>query len=159
MRFDRRRFYQVVAVLAAVSAYTTIVLGGTVRGMGAGLACPDWPLCNGHVVPDLGDPLVAVEYAHRLVAAVTSLSILLTMVMALLWYRGELRLVILSSFALGILVTQVGLGALTITTSLDWVVVTIHLALGTATFGFGLLVALFSLRLPAIGSEGPRTVE
>jgi len=159
VRFDRRRFYQVVAVLAAVSAYTTIVLGGTVRGMGAGLACPDWPLCNGHVVPDLGDPLVAVEYAHRLVAAVTSLSILLTMVMALLWYRGELRLVILSSFALGILVTQVGFGALTITTSLDWVVVTIHLALGTATFAFGLLVAFFALRLPSIGSTVPGTIE
>src|SRR6266581_1690448 len=42
--FDRRRFYQAVAFLAAVCAYATIVLGGTVRGMDAGLACLDWPL-------------------------------------------------------------------------------------------------------------------
>ncbi|TLZ89245.1 MAG: hypothetical protein E6K04_08435 [Methanobacteriota archaeon] len=107
VRFDRRRFYQVVAVLAAACAYATIVLGGTVRGMDAGLACTDWPLCNGSVVPDLGNPRVAVEYAHRLVAAVTSLSILLTMVLALLWYRAELRLVLLSKVAFGILVAQV----------------------------------------------------
>ena len=156
---DRRRFYQVVAILAAVCAYATIVLGGTVRGMDAGLACTDWPLCNGSIVPNLGDPLVAVEYAHRLVAAVTSLSILLTMVLALLWYRAELRLVLLSTVAFGILVAQVGLGALTITSALNWVIVTIHLALGTATFAFGLLVALFALRLPSLGTATPLSVE
>jgi cytochrome c oxidase assembly protein subunit 15 len=153
--FDRRRFYQVVAFLAAVCAYATIVLGGTVRGMDAGLACPDWPLCNGSIVPTLGDPRVAVEYAHRLVAAVTSLSILLTAVLALLWYRTELRLVLLSLVAFGILVAQVWLGALTISSYLNWVIVTIHLALGTATFAFGLLVAFFALRLPSIGAASP----
>src|SRR5438034_8531658 len=155
---DRRRFYQVVAILAAVCAYATIVLGGTVRGMDAGLACTDWPLCNGSIVPNLGDPLVAVEYAHRLVAAVTSLSILLTMVLAVLWYRRDLRLVLLSTVAFGILVAQVWLGALTITSSLNWVIVTIHLALGTATFAFGLLVALFALRLPPVGAASPRPI-
>src|SRR5207302_8635010 len=95
--FDRRRFYQVVAILAAVCAYATIVLGGTVRGVVAGLACLDWPLCNGSVVPNLGNPQVAVEYAHRVVAAVTSLSILLTTVLPVLWHRVELRLTLLSS--------------------------------------------------------------
>src|SRR5437762_13743217 len=156
---DRRRFYQVVASLAAAGAHATTVLGGTVRGVDARLASTDWPLCNGSIVPNLGDPLVAVEYAHRLVAAVTSLSILLTMVLALLWYRAELRLVLLSTVAFGILVAQVGLGALTITSALNWVIVTIHLALGTATFAFGLLVALFALRLPFLGTAIPRPVE
>src|SRR5207237_10372343 len=130
-----------------------------VRGIVATIARPNWPLCNGSSVPNLGDPLEAVEYAHRLVAAVTSLSILLTMVLALLWYRAELRLVLLSTVAFGILVAQVGLGALTITSALDWVIVTIHLALGTATFAFGLLVALFALRLPSLGTATPLPVE
>src|SRR5207249_7325815 len=113
---------------------------------------------NGSIVPNLGEPLVAVEYAHRLVAAVTSLSILLTMVLALLWYHAELRLVLLSMVAFGILVAQVGLGALTITSALNWVIVTIHLALGTATFAFGLLVARFALRLPSVGAASPRPI-
>src|SRR5947208_15923745 len=113
--------------------------------MDAGLACLDWPLCNGSIVPDLGNPQVAVEYAHRLVAAVTSLSILLTMVLALLWYRAALRLVLLSKVAFGILVAQVGRGGLTITSSRNWGSVTIHLALGTGTVAFDLLLAVFSL--------------
>jgi heme A synthase len=135
-----------VAVVGAICAYTTIVLGGTVRGMGAGLACPDWPLCNGHILPDLGDPLVAVEYAHRLVAALTSLFLLTTFAVAILWFRPDVRLVTFSLTSVGLLVAQVVLGALTITSSLDWVIVTMHLALGTATFASSLLVAFLALR-------------
>src|SRR5438309_10436311 len=146
MRIDRRRFLRTMAILGAVFAYATIVLGGTVRGMGAGLACPDWPLCNGHVVPDLGDPLVAVEYAHRLVAAVTTLFLLATFAVSVLWFRPDLRLVAFSVPSVGFLFAQVGLGALTITSSLDWVIVTMHLALGTATFASSLLVAFLALR-------------
>ncbi len=155
MRLERRRIFQLLAIAGAVSAYGTIVLGGTVRGMGAGLACPDWPLCNNSVVPNLGDPLVAVEYAHRLVAALTSLFLLLTTVLALLWFRQEMRLVTLTVMTFAILVTQVAFGALTITSSLNWVVVTAHLALGTATFAFALMVALVSLWPP--GGEGIET--
>ena len=159
MPIDRQRFLQSVAILGAIFAYTTIVLGGTVRGMGAGLACPDWPLCYGHVVPDLADPLVAVEYAHRLVAALTTLFLLLTLLVALLWFRSDVRLVSLSFASVALLVTQVGFGALTITSSLDWVVVTIHLALGTATFACGLLVAFFALRPPPMATTSHPSIE
>jgi len=150
VQIDRRRILQIVAVLAAITAYGTIVLGGTVRGMGAGLACPDWPLCNGSVIPDLADPTIAIEYAHRLVAALTSLFVLLTMIVALLWLRWEMRIVkALSAMTFYVLVAQVWFGALTITSSLDWVVVTVHLALGTATLALALMVALLALRLPS----------
>ena len=149
MPIDRRRFLQAVAILGAISAYATIVLGGTVRGLGAGLACPDWPLCHGSVVPNLADPIIAVEYAHRLVAALTSLFLLFTLVVVLLWFRSDLRLVTLSFMSFAILVAQVAFGALTITSLLDWVVVTIHLALGTATLASALIVALVSLWPPA----------
>jgi heme A synthase len=71
------------------------------------------------------------------------------MVLALLWYRTEFRLVTLTGLGFGILVVQVGFGALTITSSLDWVVVTVHLALGAATFGFALIVALLLMWSPS----------
>jgi len=145
MPIDRRRLLQVVAILGAVCAYATIVVGGTVRGMGAGLACPDWPLCHGKVVPDLADTGVFVEYVHRLVAALTGLFMLSTLVAAVLWFRAEIRIVTLSVMSFAILVTQVAIGALTITSGNDWVVVTIHLALGTATLASALIVALVSL--------------
>src|SRR5712692_11185552 len=93
MPIDRRRLLQVVALLGAVCAYATIVVGGTVRGMGAGLACPDWPLCNGSAVPDLADTGILVEYIHRLVAALTGIFMLSTVVAAVVWFRSELRVV------------------------------------------------------------------
>ena len=143
---DRRRLFQGFAILGAVSAYATIVLGGTVRGMDAGLACPDWPLCHGSAVPDLGRADVAVEYAHRLVAAFTSLFILLTMILAFLWFRSDRRLVTVSFMTFALLVAQIAFGAFTITSELDVAVVTAHLAVGTATLAFAVMVALFSLR-------------
>jgi cytochrome c oxidase assembly protein subunit 15 len=154
MPIDRRRFLQVVAILGAVFAYATIVVGGTVRGMGAGLACPDWPLCNGSVVPDLANTPVLVEFVHRSVAALTGLFMLSTLVAALTWFRSEMRIVMLSIMSFAVLVAQVGVGAVTITSSNDWVVVTIHLALGTATLAAALIVALVSLwpGMPAKGA-------
>lgn len=156
---NRLRFLQAVALLGAASAYVTIVLGGTVRGMGAGLACPDWPLCHGSLIPDLSDPRIAIEYAHRLAAAATSVCLVLTFALALLWFRGATRLVALSFTTLVILGTQVAVGALTITSGLDWVVVTVHLALATATFASALIVALQSRWSPPDRVTKPSPVE
>ncbi len=156
MPIDPRRFLQAVAILGAISAYVTIVLGGTVRGMGAGLACPDWPLCNGSVVPDFADTGIFVEYVHRLVAALTGMFMLSTLVAAVVWFRSEMRIVTLSVMSFAILVTQVAVGALTITSENDWAVVTIHLALGTATLASALIVALVSL-WPARAVTGSAT--
>ena len=121
--------------------------------MGAGLACPDWPLCNGSVVPDLADTAILVEFVHRFVAALTGIFMLSTLVSALVWFRSEMRIVTLSIMSFAVLVTQVGVGALTITSDNDWRVVTIHLALGTATLASALIVALVSL-WPAASANG-----
>ncbi len=46
--------------------YGQILLGAAMRHTGAGLACPDFPLCNGAALPDLSPPGVALHMAHRL---------------------------------------------------------------------------------------------
>jgi len=155
---DRRRFLQTVAILGAVSAYATIIVGGTVRGIpGAGTICPDWPLCNGSIVPNLADVRILIEYLHRLIAALTGMFILSTLVASLVWFRADLRIVTVSIMSFAVLVTQVGVGALTITSGNDWVVVTIHLALGTATLASALIVALVSLWPAKVPTESSTT--
>jgi len=55
----------------AALAYTYVVvyLGAYVRHSGASLACVDWPLCNGALVPGLQGP-IGVQFLHRVAAGV-----------------------------------------------------------------------------------------
>src|SRR5438093_1042540 len=68
-----------LASAAVVATFVLIILGGLVRATGAGLACPDWPLCHGRLIPPL-DPLVLTEWSHRFVASILGI---LTLAVAL----------------------------------------------------------------------------
>src|SRR5207245_5027010 len=149
MRIDRRRFLRTMAILGVVFAYATIVLGGTVRGMGAGLACPDWPLCNGSLVPNVGDAGVLVEYVHRLVAVLTGLFVLFTLLAAILWFRSEMRLVTLSIVSFAVLATQIVVGAVTISSAHDSAIISIQHTLELEALASDVIVAMVSLWPPS----------
>ena len=146
----RMRVFQVVTILAAVFAYLTVVVGGDVRSSGAGMACPEWPLCAGGLIPDFSQPGVAIEFTHRVVAFSTGVVILATLVLAYLWYRRDLKTVVLATASLVLVVAQVYLGMLTIDTDLSGAIVTSHLAVGTATFATALALAVASLVAPPL---------
>src|SRR5207302_3140688 len=56
-----------LAVATAVYLLGVVYLGAYVRHAGVSLACVDWPLCNGQLVPQLDGPS-GVVFAHRLAA-------------------------------------------------------------------------------------------
>lgn len=65
-----------IGTAAVVLTYLHLVFGGIVRITGSGMGCGDhWPKCNGSWVPPLGDPLVAIEWTHRLLALLVVLTI------------------------------------------------------------------------------------
>ncbi|MFQ5908506.1 MAG: heme A synthase [Thermoplasmata archaeon] len=126
------RLVPTFALATLLAAYATVVLGGYVSNIGAGLACPDWPTCHGQLVPPLDDPAVLAEYVHRLAAVLAGVFALVTLV--LVWWRrrSHTALVAAITVGFGLLVLQVALGGLTVTSLLEPVVVTAHLGVATA---------------------------
>jgi cytochrome c oxidase assembly protein subunit 15 len=126
-----------LAWTAALATYVLIVLGGIVRITGSGLGCgDDWPVCHGRLIPSFAALTTRIEWSHRLVAAMVS--VLIVSLAGLTWWqrrkgvvRGEWYVPGWGGYvALGLLVVQVLLGAVTVRLHLPpW---TIILHLGTA---------------------------
>lgn len=133
--------FQRLALATTVATYILVVIGGTVRATGSGLACPDWPTCNGSVIPAFQEH-VLIEYSHRLFASLVSVLVIASAAVAWRSYRRDRGIVTLASLAVGVLIAQVLLGAVTVRADLPASVVTAHL--GTAMLLFA-MVALLTL--------------
>jgi heme A synthase len=57
-----------LAVAADAVALLTLMLGSWTRINGAGLTCPDWPLCRGSFLPSMSNGTIW-EWSHRLLAS------------------------------------------------------------------------------------------
>jgi heme A synthase len=118
-----------------------VVLGGIVHNTGSSLACPDWPLCNGTAFPRMVGA-VLIEHGHRLTALAVTLGTVA--LLALLAARRD-RNVKLAGLALGLVIVQALLGAVTVKFRLPPAVSTAHLA--TSMLFFSTLILLgFRLR-------------
>ena len=130
------RRFTTLAWSAAVCTYLLIILGGIVRITGSGMGCGDhWPLCNGHLFPPLNDIGTVIEWSHRLMAALVSTLVASLTVLALwLCRRADVatcrRVLKASLLALGLLIVQILLGAITVKLALPAWTVILHL--GTA---------------------------
>ena len=129
--------------------YFLISVGAIVRVTGAGMGCPDWPTCFGLLVPPtsveelppLGtydyppgwsvetfDPLMTwIEYVNRLIGALVGVSILATLIAAVVAFRRRLDVLVptLLSF-IGVLYAA-WLGARVVAHELAPWIVTVHL--------------------------------
>jgi len=154
---------QRIALLAVLVAFCVIVLGAYVRLSHAGLGCPDWPGCYGHITwPGHDHEIEAAnqnfpdrpveshkawkEMVHRYLAG--SLVLLVALINYLVWKpsnrAGHLRFP--AAVILALILFQAALGMWTVTLKLLPMVVTAHLLGGLATFGLLLWFALRSAR-------------
>jgi heme a synthase len=140
----------------AIATFLLMAIGSATRVMNAGLACPDWPLCYGTLIPTQQMNLqVFLEWFHRLDAALIGL---MTIALTALswWFRKALPTWTpwLTTLSLGLIVFQGILGGLTVTQLLRFDIVTAHL--GTALAFFLTLLIMGTLLLPykATGTVG-----
>lgn len=137
----------------AIATLLLMAVGSATRVMNAGLACPDWPLCYGQLVPTQQMNLqVFLEWFHRLDAALIGISAIALTGMSW-WYRQLLPswLPGASTFALLLIVFQGILGGLTVTQLLRFDIVTAHL--GTALLFFSTLIVIGTALLPYQGTR------
>ena len=129
------RWFRRVALMGAVLAAVVVILGAWVRLTDAGLGCPDWPGCYGHVYPTAAPEAGKAwhEMIHRYVAGSLAMIIAALLVWAVL--RRKDRGQPLRPVALLFLVVclQAILGALTVTMLVVPPIVTAHLFGGLTT--------------------------
>jgi len=136
--------------------FSLLVVGAyvTVAGYGGlcGLDTPeDWPLCNGHLLPppDIGS---IVEYAHRVLASLSGLFLIVT---ALIFWRSrdsDRAPKILLLLALVSIIAEIIIGGVVVNSGLSPLVVTIHQAIAMLVFGLTVGAAADYFR----ASEAPR---
>ena len=132
----------------AVATLLLMAVGSATRVMNAGLACPDWPLCYGQLVPTAQMNLqVFLEWFHRLDASLIGL-MALALVAITAWYRRSLPtwLPWASLGALFLILVQGLLGGLTVMQLLRFDIVTAHL--GTALLFFCALLVIGTSLMP-----------
>jgi cytochrome c oxidase assembly protein subunit 15 len=128
-------WFRRLSLAGAALAATVVVLGAWVRLTDAGLGCPDWPGCYGHVYPqaDHNFSKAIHEMIHRYFATTLG-AIILGLLGWALWNRKARGQPLKAVALLFVLVCLQGaLGALTVTLLLKPLIVTAHLLGGLST--------------------------
>ncbi|PZO39998.1 MAG: heme A synthase [Pseudanabaena frigida] len=120
----------------AIATWMVMAIGSATRVMNAGLACPDWPLCYGSVLPaEQMNLQVFLEWFHRLVASTVGFATIV--LFGASWYFRKYLpkwLPWATSGSLSLVIFQGILGGLTVTQLLRFDIVTAHLGTGLLFF-------------------------
>ncbi|MFL6547078.1 MAG: COX15/CtaA family protein [Povalibacter sp.] len=147
---SRLKLFRRLALAGAVLAFSVVVLGAWVRLSAAGLGCPDWPGCYGHLTVDQAAQNVDAinqafphrpfeyhkaikEMVHRYFASTLGFVILLLAALAIANRREPGQPVALPIALVGLVILQGLLGMWTVTLLLKPLIVVLHLLGGLTT--------------------------
>jgi cytochrome c oxidase assembly protein subunit 15 len=132
----RLLWFRRLALGGALLAAAVVVLGAWVRLTDAGLGCPDWPGCYGHIYPPEHNFSKALhEMIHRYFASTLGIIVFCLLLWAIRHRKDPGQPLGIVVFLFVLVCVQGALGALTVTLLLKPLIVTAHLLGGLTTLG------------------------
>jgi cytochrome c oxidase assembly protein subunit 15 len=131
-----------LSVLTAGIIFVQILIGAVMRHEEAGLAIMDFPLAQGKLIPEFVTSGIAIHYAHRVGALVTTIFVIWTAVTALRMYKSRQEFTRPAMLAIFMVLVQFTLGALTVLHVKAPTMTTLHVSGGAATLGIMVLLAI-----------------
>src|ERR1700728_3771520 len=151
----RLLWFRRLARAGALLAAGVVVLGAWVRLTNAGLGCPDWPGCYGHLFPQNAHHFAEAvhEMVHRYFASTLGAIIVALLVFAWVNRRGRGQPLLAVAVLFLLVCIQGALGMKTVTLLLQPLIVTAHLLGGLTTLALLWWLSLTPERRPLAASE------
>ncbi len=134
--------------------FILLIWGNAVSGLKAGLACPDWPLCHGEVIPPFRWDIY-VEFSHRVIGGITSIILFILCYRRFRTYAKNYK--IFPLLVVVLLLFQIVLGGIVVLAKLPVNLTTIHFSNAIIIFSITLYMVYFDgiTRKPDLRFSGP----
>jgi heme A synthase len=133
--------------------FLLLIWGNLVAGLGVGLACPDWPLCHGKIIPPPRFDIY-MEWMHRNIGLVATIFLFILSYKRFRNYPGSARSIPVITIFL--LLSQIVLGGIVVLLELPVDFTTVHFANALLIFALVFYMAFFDgkEKMPSFSIEG-----
>lgn len=130
-----------------IAVFLLLIVGGLTRATGAGFACQGFPDCNGQALPfGRGGGLVDLHLTHRLLAYGVALLAIVLAAQSWRWRRALPAPAAAATILIVVILAQIVVGALGVTSGLTPLVRGLHLAGAAAVWAFAVLTLALAAR-------------
>lgn len=138
------RYVKWFGVFSSIGMFIINFIGFLDTQTGSAEGCgPDWPLCNGQVLPSLNNMHVIIEFMHRFLVGFFAIVAVVFVVWALVKFRRYREVQVFSWLAVGFIIVQSLLGALAVVFVNPPEVLALHLGFGLLAMGGVALLTVF----------------
>ena len=150
--------FRTLGLVTILFVYLVIMAGSVVRASGAGMGCPDWPMCFGQLIPPTDEAQLPAnyheiyaergyentqfnpvktwtEYGNRLLGMTLGIFALLTAIFSSSYYKTDKTVFFLSLGALFLIGFQAWLGSVVVASNLHPFKITIHMVMALILVG------------------------
>jgi cytochrome c oxidase assembly protein subunit 15 len=129
-----------------VAFFIQLILGATMRHLGAGLAIPDFPLSFGKWVPSYFSTAILIHYSHRVGALTMVVLAALTVIRVYQKHVFNMSLMAMSGLLVAFVALQIMMGAMIIWLKKPVPLTTAHLVVGACCLATSVVIAVWVRR-------------